>query len=141
MFSTKPSADTFRIRTPIYQANYATGLKPDVWQATTCVVAPEYAQALWDILTEVEAEASAATYYNREDFEALLERMDVVYPYTSDYLGAALYALEEQTPIVGSHSHRGRFNSRKDAMRFRPAFLAEIIAEFKKRAVTIDEAY
>ena len=111
-----------------------------MWQATTCVVAPEYAQSLWDILTEVEAEASAATYYNRR-LRSSPERMDIVYPYTSDYLGAALYALEEQTPIVGSHSHRGRFNSRKDAMRFRPAFLAEIIAEFKKRAVTIDKAY
>ncbi|MFU4734992.1 hypothetical protein ACM71H_25875 [Pseudomonas aeruginosa] len=137
MFSTKPSADTFRIREPYYMSRYAKGLKPDAWQAVTCIVAPEYAEALWNILTEVEAEASAASYYNREDFEALLDRMNAVYPYTADYLGAAVYALEKQTPVIGSHSHRGLFNSSKDAMRFRPAFLAEAIAELKKRAVTI----
>lgn len=136
MFSTQPSADTFRIREPYYLP-YGIGLKPDVWQAVTCIVAPEYAEALWNILTEIEAEASTATYYNREDFEALLDRMNAVYPYTADYLGAAVYALEKQTPVIGSHSHRGRFNSSKDAMRFRPAFLAEAIAELKKRAVTI----
>ncbi|MFK1168387.1 hypothetical protein ACIUY3_20975 [Pseudomonas aeruginosa] len=139
MFSTQPSADTFRIREPYYLP-YGIGLKPDVWQAVTCIIAPEYAEALWNILTEIEAEASTATYYNREDFEALLERIDFVYPYTADYLGAAVYSLENQTPVIGSHSHRGLFNSRKDAMRFRPAFLAEVITEFKKRAVTVTKA-